>query len=533
MRRHWIRFLPLIVCSAGAALFVLPRIQAQFGRSTEWVTTGYDAQRSSWLRTDAKISPTSMAKPGAFEFLWKMKLDNKPRGANALTEAVILDRLIGYKGFRALVFIGGSSDKVFTIDSDLGRMEWQKQLPSSSAGNGQCTGGLTSGLARPTVASIIPPPGVNISSGGGGRGTAAKSGVGEPMQGAVTLGMRPAQRQNFTAAAPSRPVSGPASANNRPPRPTRTAGFGASNQVYTLGGDGTLYSLNTANGADFEPPVKFVPPGANAYGLVVVDSVAYVSTAGGCGGAADGIWAVDLLDKKVSTWKADGGGAGSAGPAFGPDGTVYVATRNGTIAALEPVDLKPIQSYKTQASGYGSSPVIFEMGQKVLLAVATSDGKIEILDTANLKGSPAAVSSALLTAGTGGPSALSSWQDPAGTRWILAAEQATVVAFKVVDQGGSVSVQRGWKSRDLTAPATPMIVNGVIFALATGENRDLNRSVPAVLYALDGTSGKELWNSGKTMTSFVHGATLSGGASQIYATTHDGTLYVFGFPIEH
>ncbi len=533
MRRYWTRFLPLIVCSAGAALVVLPRIEGQFGRSTEWVTAGYDAQRSSWLRTDAKISPASMTKPGAFKSLWQMKLDNKPRGANALTEAVILDRLIGYKGFRALVFIGGSSDKVFTIDSDLGRMEWQKQLPSSPAGSGQCTGGVTSGLARPTVASIIPPPGVNMSSGGGGRGTAAKSGVGEPMQGAVTLAMRPAQRQNFTASAPARPVSGPASANNRPPRPARTAGFGASNQVYTLGGDGTLYSLNTANGADFEPPVKFVPPGANASGLAVVDSVAYVSTDGGCGGAADGVWAVDLLDKKVSSWKAVDGVAGSAGPAFGPDGTVYVATRGGMLAALEPVDLKPIHTYKTQTRGYVSSPVIFEMGQRTLLAVATSDGKIEILDTANLKGSPVALSSALLSAGTGVPSALSSWQDPTGTRWILAAEKSTVIAFKVLDQGGSVSVQRGWQSRDLSAPATPMIINGVVFALGTGEDRDMNRSAAAVLYALDGNSGKELWNSGKTMTSFVHGATLSGGASQVYATTHDGTLYVFGFPIEH
>jgi hypothetical protein len=31
----------------------------------------------------------------------------------------------------------------------------------------------------------------------------------------------------------------------------------------------------------------------------------------------------------------------------------------------------------------------------------------------------------------------------------------------------------------------------------------------------------------------VHGGGLSGGGAQLYLGTHDGTLYSFGFPIEH
>jgi outer membrane protein assembly factor BamB len=55
-----------------------------------------------------------------------------------------------------------------------------------------------------------------------------------------------------------------------------------------------------------------------------------------------------------------------------------------------------------------------------------------------------------------------------------------------------------------------------------------------VLYALDGGTGKELWNSGKAITSFIpHGGGLSGGGTQLYLGTHDGTFYAFGFPIEH
>ena len=40
------------------------------------------------MRTDAKISPASMEKPG-FAFLWKQKLASDPKQLNSLTEAVL------------------------------------------------------------------------------------------------------------------------------------------------------------------------------------------------------------------------------------------------------------------------------------------------------------------------------------------------------------------------------------------------------------------------------------------------------------
>ena len=49
------------------------------------------------------------------------------------------------------------------------------------------------------------------------------------------------------------------------------------------------------------------------------------------------------------------------------------------------------------------------------------------------------------------------------------------------------------------------------------------RSVPAILYALDPATGKELWNSGKTITSFAR-AGLSASAGQVYLVTFDNTL---------
>jgi outer membrane protein assembly factor BamB len=68
----------------------------------------------------------------------------------------------------------------------------------------------------------------------------------------------------------------------------------------------------------------------------------------------------------------------------------------------------------------------------------------------------------------------------------------------------------------------------VIFALSGGK-----ASTSAVLYALDPSTGKEVWNSGKSIGSYVASGGLSAGGSQVYVGAADGTLYAFGFPMEH
>jgi outer membrane protein assembly factor BamB len=159
------------------------------------------------------------------------------------------------------------------------------------------------------------------------------------------------------------------------------------------------------------------------------------------------------------------------------------------------------------------------------------------------------------------PGALASWQDVSGTRWILAAASAAqasqlgfqatngaltkgaVIAWKVVEANGELTLQPGWVSRNLIGPLTPTIINGVVFATSSGQFQTSDskltaaqralRSGRAVLYALDGMTGKELWSSGTTMNSWATSGALSAGMSQIYVTTYDGTIYTFGFPMEH
>jgi outer membrane protein assembly factor BamB len=100
-----------------------------------------------------------------------------------------------------------------------------------------------------------------------------------------------------------------------------------------------------------------------------------------------------------------------------------------------------------------------------------------------------------------------------------------------------------WVSRNMALPEPPVFANGVVFSISSGEftrqfdehgvlytaeQRIAKALGNATLYAFDASTGKELFSSGKTMTSFTHfgGVAISDG--RVYCTTYDGTLYAFG-----
>jgi len=515
-----------IACLLGFANLAL----AQFGGGPAWNVAGGDAQRTSWVRMDANISLANMQKPG-FKFLWKVKLNNDPRQDYPLSQAVEFPRYIGYRGFRSYAFLGGASNNAFAIDSDLGRVEWTHHfdVPNQPAATAVCPGGMTAGVSRPTPLTDDP-----LGTVQAGRGaTHALSAVGAPHEGAVQV----AQALRAGGAS-GRGARGPAA-------------FGSGN-LFALSTDGLLHLEYVSNGEESQAPIRFLPPNANASGLIFNETDVYVSTSGGCGGVPNGVWGIDLLstDKKVVSWKTNGGGV--VGTAFGTDGTVYASTGDGdyspasysdSLVSLDRKTLKMRDFFSPAKSPFTTSPVIFSHTGKYLAVVANKDGRIYLLDTASPGGAdhrtPLAQSGVVGNIATGD---LATWE-AAGTRWILApvagalnaaaklpgvngaVTNGAVAAFKVVDEGGKPSLQPAWVSRDLLVPQTPTIVNGVVFAVAGGDAQH-----PAVLYALDGSTGKELWNSGSTMTSYARSG-VSGGSSQLYLATHDSTVYTFGFEL--
>ena len=282
-----------------------------------------------------------------------------------------------------------------------------------------------------------------------------------------------------------------------------------------------LHLALVSNGEDSMPPFRFLPANANASGLSFNENQVYASTSGKCGGVPNAVWMIDLTgpDKSAKSWKTPSGGD-VIGTAFGTDGTVFVSTGDGEIAALDGKTLAKKDSFAAGSSPFTTSPVVFSRNGKYLVAAANKDGHIYILDSASLK-TPLAKSDAVgnITSGE-----LATWESN-GTRWILAPANGKVAAYKLVDQSGKLSLESAWSSRDLLMPQTPTIVNGVVFALAGGDAQH-----PAVLYALDGASGKEFWNSGNTITSYSRVAP-AGGSSQLYLSTHDSTVYTFGYEL--
>lgn len=548
--------IPLVILLSAAA-------HAQSGRggpNVEWSTSRGDPQGTAWLRSDAFISPERMrATSPVFELQWKLKLANRQRQLNSLTPAVT----IGGSGRFPLSVVGGSSNNFHGFDNDSGIETWDRQFEApTGAGTVACPAGIAAAGARP--APLVPPtpstpPPVGLYAAGG----TFRGGVGAPDKGIPPELMVQKSLPTGGSTTPSilklldemmRQPGQEARGRPAAPAPPAAPGRGGSSYfggAYVVAADGVLHSLGALSGKDVLQPVPFLPPHAHASDLVAVENMLYAATLNGCGGVPNGVWAIDLgtPEKTVTSWKTDGGSPVGA-PVVSSDGTVFVAI-GGAASAIVALDGKTLarKDWFTQsAAGIVSTPVIFKYQDREVIAVAGSEGRIFLLDAASPGGAdhqtPLAVSAAVSGSRTGfKPAALASWEDASGTRWILlpAARRTSdaIIAFKVAGDAIHPTLQQAWVSRDMVSPLCPIVVNGVIFAASSGEYRPVSgvstvaervsRSVPAVVYALDADTGKELWSSGKAVTSFVHSGGLWAGGGQVYLSTYDNTVYAFGY----
>ncbi len=539
-----------VVVSLSLAAVCLPLAHAQVGRVADWLTYGGDPQRTGWQKYETTINKESVK---GFQLLWKLKLENETKAMYSIFEPLIMGRLITNRGFKEMAYVAGSSDNIFAVDADLGRILWQRHfehaadVPQTQNPTWLCPGGLT---ATP----VIPPPPTF-----GGRGGAATS-----------AGRGPA-----------------------PPPAPRPAPRG----IYLLTSDGSLHEMNLANGEDVMPPTKFVPPNGKPYSLNMVDNVVYTTTGQKCGGNPNGVYAMDLSsdDRKVSSFVSNGGGIwGLGGAASGADGTVYEEVGDGewdpakgvysdTVLALSPKDLK-LKDWYTPSNhewitkrdlDMNTTPTVFPYKGRDLIVAGGKEGRLFLLDSQSLGGvnhrtplyrTPLICNEETDFAGFGIWGGLANWEDSKGTRWVLApvwgpltkdvkfpvtngdAPHGSIAAFKVEEKDGKTVLSPAWVSRDMIVPAPPVIANGVVFALSSGEfvrqanenqgglfssQQRAERSVHATLYALDGETGKELYSSGDSITSFTHFASMAVANGRVYFGTYDNTLYSFGIPIEH
>ena len=500
---------------------------AQARSAPDWTTQGFDAQRTSWMRVDPHISVDNLSK---FQFIWKLKIvDNEPRFGNSLSVPVALGNLMTFRGFKSLVFVGGSSNNVYAIDYDFGTMFWRTHHNYTAgareyAGSPTCPGGMTLPLTRATP---LQPPTQLAFFGFARPPRPAKGDVGEPGKGAPQLAeiaARLAARGNRGGGGGETPA--PARGTAPPARgATPQAGQGARgpNFVFSVAADGLLRGLIPDTGDLALAPAKFLPANATATGLIWTDGFVYAATSNTCGGAPTAVFAMDFTaeNKPVIRWESDG--ASIAGLAIGTDGTLYVTTGAGnsahanSIVALEGGTLKVLKTYSTKTEPFVSTPVVFTEGDRTYVAATTETG-LHVLDVASFASPVVSTQPQANVRFTG--DAVTTWQDAAGTRWLLTAGSGANIAYAFADNN---LVER-WRHQ-LVNPRVPIVVNGVVFALASG-----NANSNAVLYALDPATGKELWTSGKTITSTAS-AGMSSGTGQVYVVTLDNTVYSFGSPL--
>src|SRR6187401_2648806 len=147
------------------------------GGGSEWLTAQGDAQRTSWIRTDAAISVEALAKPG-FDLQWKVKLENQPRHVNGLSQGVTAN---GVTLFVPLSLVTGSSNNVYAIDNDTGFNLWSRHfegaLPAPTAA---CPGGITGAATRIVSATPAPLSAGRGARAGGGGGRGYSSNLSEP-----------------------------------------------------------------------------------------------------------------------------------------------------------------------------------------------------------------------------------------------------------------------------------------------------------------------------------------------------------------
>lgn len=501
----------------------------------DWPTFGHDPQRTGWAREETKIKADNV---GDLELKWSIKLENVSLALNALTSPVTARDVVTPSGVKNLVYVAGSSNHLFAIDADNGTLVWHRTFQSF--------------VVAKTDSFFLCPNAINAT----------------PVID---------RRQNL---------------------------------IFAIANDGRLFGLDLGTGLIRFGPFQFVPPFSKSWSLNLTNGFIYTTTSQGCGGDRSGLYSMrvdDPIHRTVyETAIASGSGAGMwsrGGTAIGQNGTVYVSTGDGSInppvgnfgssylAASAPdvvikdyfspvnveevnkrdLDLPsgsllsfPYEGYNLIAGG-GKESVVYlldadSLGNKdhqTPLAVSPQIGnKSKVLEEKGIWGAPAV------------------WKDENNHPWIYVplwgealaelgqaakmngtAPHGSVVALKVQnDASGKPCLDVAWVSPDLNFPDVPVVANGVVFVVATGENPRQDKMLgktdfrneqewknnlltteergagthPAELVALDAKTGKRLFGSGDAMKSWNHFGGLAIDNGRLFTTDHESVLYCFG-----
>lgn len=512
---------------------------AQDGRG-DWALTGADPGQSGSQKDETVLTPESVA--ANFKFLWKIQLGKPEKGDRTFSEPLLAGRLINGQGFKDIVY-WSSADTLYAVDSELGSEIWKKQFSASAD--------------KPAL-------GCGVSS------------LNIMMEPPIVINFRTRPRR--APGTPRPPVPKPADPSVRRLGLAAGGGYFGLKGIYALTSDGMLHEQVMTTGADFAPPVKFLPAAnGSASGLNFADKTIYTSTSRGCGGVPNGIWAIDLTsaDYPVASYaEPSARPLALTGPTLAPDGTaIFVTaadapdskdeTHPGSVVSLEK-DMK-VQDWYTPVAGMASyenvSPTTFSYKGKQYVVAPGSNGSVALLDAASLGGgdhkTPLFETSPISKPGQKHAwDGFATWQEKnateksdsekSGTVWVFASVSSGIslndsttqvhgttthggiVAFRLDDTNGKLTLNPVWVSQDMVNPAPPRAANGVVIALSGGD-----ASTHATLSVLNAATGAELYSSKDQIPTYTQLSGVSIGDGHAFFTDHDNVLYSFGIGIEH
>src|SRR5580704_4514371 len=495
--------------------------------AAEWPTDGGNPHRDAWQRDETILSKTNVKN---LKVLWKLKLDNEPHEMHSLFPALIAEKVATPGGIKQIAIVAGSSDNIYGIDAGTGQLLWKKHFEypppakRGEAGDPLCPIGLT---ATPIIGA---------PTASGPRPVYAMAGDG---------------RVHTLNIADGEELANPFQ-------------FGYPN--------GKHYSLNLWNDVLITTTSQGCAGNPNQMWAVnLKDPDKKVMT---------------FYPKSGGLWGRSGAAIDSSGIAWAPtgDGRYDAANHvygNGLVGArVEGTELK-LQDWFEPANwmwlqkrdlDMQVTPAIFPFQGRELMVTGSKECRVYLLDTKSAGGAdhmtplyrtPLLCNEEVDFQSAGIWGSMASWEDSKGKRWTLTpfwgpvhpdfkaplshgpVQHGAIVAFTVDGTDGKFVLTPAWISRDMDQAEPPVIANGVVFAYGSGENTRqayadkgladfsplrIQASTRAVLYALDAKTGKELYNSGNEITSFVHFGALSVANGRIYLGSFDSTLYCFGLP---
>jgi len=523
--------------------------------SNEWLTWGYDQERTGWNRAEATLSPKNV---GKLKQLWSTQLSIKfdKYVLSTATAPIVVAGVATPAGPADIVFILGADDTLFALDAGSGKQIWSKSFPNPHKSTAPIRDWLCPKTVN-TTPTIDKARGIVFFLTGDGmlRGANLADGAERLTPTPMTAPFARAWSLNLidnVLYSPSGRACGEITDKS-------SIEYSAAMSGLRRAGAGPLLdasALNAADVSDLSHPV-----------------VTHFFTSGA---------------RPAAPW-------GRGGVARAPGG-VILETSDGrydpaagdfseSILKLAPRAARLMDSYTPSnwmdnlmhdMSG-SASPVVFNFGGKTIAAVSQKEGVLRLLDTNNLGGAnhmtPLFQSPKLgndektgTDPGRGVWGAISS-AEVNGKRYVYFPMQGhpskdaptfprtngpipngTIMAFEVVNDAGKISAVPAWTAGDMIMPDPPVVANGVVYALSTGGQALQNgakpgdprmpydvsavlRSTPVsnmTLYAYDAESGKQLWNSGKAMTDWVHFSEPVVALGKIFVETHDGHVIAFG-----